>query len=237
MGDADVRSIDGSRWQDTLRAFVFSHLPDRPARILEVGCGKAGELALSLDAAGHEVVAVDPDAPEGAIFRRTVIEHLSEPEPFDVAVASRSLHHIADLDAALDKVVALLSPGGQVLVVEWGWDLVDDETIQWAFARMPPVEGEPVGWLQKAKTRWKEARSEEPELTFVGFVEAFALDEGFHDSRSMVAALEQRFQTASLEWGPYFFPYLVGTTEDDEMAAIARGELRATSFSYVGTCP
>ena len=152
MGDAVVRSIDGSRWQDALRAFVFSHLSDRPARILEVGCGKAGELALSLDAAGHEVVTVDPDAPEGAIFRRTVIEHLSEPAPFDVAVASRSLHHIADLDAALDKVVALLSPGGTVLVVEWGWDLVDDETIS----------GPSPECLRWAVSLWDGCRRREP---------------------------------------------------------------------------
>src|SRR5687768_9945052 len=79
-------------------AFVLSQLPPPPRRVLEVGCGR-GELALALDAAGYEVVAVDPDAPEGPIFRRTTIEELDEPGPFDAIVAAFSLHHVHDLDA------------------------------------------------------------------------------------------------------------------------------------------
>ena len=53
-------------------AFVLSALPPPPARVLEVGCG-AGELAFAIDAAGYDVVAVDPRAPAGPIFRQTTL--------------------------------------------------------------------------------------------------------------------------------------------------------------------
>ena len=65
--------------------------------MLEVGCG-AGELALAIDAAGYDVVAVDPRAPAGPIFRQTTLAELDDPGPFEVAVARYSLHHIHDLD-------------------------------------------------------------------------------------------------------------------------------------------
>ena len=93
--------------------------------MLEVGCG-SGELARALDAAGYEVVAVDPEAPAGPIFRRTTIEELDDPGPFDAAVASFSLHHVHDLDAGLDKLRRLLD--GALIVDEFGWDLLDEPT-------------------------------------------------------------------------------------------------------------
>ncbi len=58
--------------------------------------------------AGYDVVAIDPDAPDGEIFRRTTIEAFDDPGPFDAVVASLSLHHVHDLGAALDKLVRLL---------------------------------------------------------------------------------------------------------------------------------
>ena len=91
-----------------LVAFVLSALPPRPARVLEVGCG-AGHLARALDAAGYHVLAIDPEAPEGPIFRRTTLEELEGPEPFDAAVASYSLHHIKSLHTAIDRIADLLA--------------------------------------------------------------------------------------------------------------------------------
>jgi SAM-dependent methyltransferase len=93
--------------------------------VLEVGCGR-GELAFALDAAGYEVVAVDPEAPEGAIFRRTTIEDFEEPGSFDAVVAAFSLHHVEDLDLVLDKLRGLLD--GVLIVDEFGWDLLDEPT-------------------------------------------------------------------------------------------------------------
>jgi 2-polyprenyl-3-methyl-5-hydroxy-6-metoxy-1,4-benzoquinol methylase len=107
-----------------LAEFVLTELPPPPARVLEVGCG-SGELARELAARGYDVLAVDPEAPDGPIFRRTTIEELDVPGPFDAVFASRSLHHVDHLAAALDKIRALLSSRGTFVVDEFGWERLD----------------------------------------------------------------------------------------------------------------
>src|SRR5574340_490303 len=92
-------------------AFARRHLPAPPARLLEVGCGD-GRLALALAADGYDMVAIDPEAPEGEIFRRLSLEELDEPGAFDAAVASLSLHHVQDLESAATSLAALLRPEG-----------------------------------------------------------------------------------------------------------------------------
>jgi SAM-dependent methyltransferase len=101
--------------------FVLREVPPPPARVLEVGCGQ-GDLAHALAAAGYSVLAIDPEAPEGRIFRRATIEELDEAGPFDAVVASRSLHHVSDLLVALDKIAGLLRAGGILLIDEFGWE-------------------------------------------------------------------------------------------------------------------
>jgi 2-polyprenyl-3-methyl-5-hydroxy-6-metoxy-1,4-benzoquinol methylase len=104
--------------------FVLGELPSSPARVLEVGCG-SGELARALAEAGYEVLAIDPDAPEGQLFRRTKIEDVDSTETFDAVVAQLSLHHVADLGTALDKVVDLLAPQGRLVIDDFGWERLD----------------------------------------------------------------------------------------------------------------
>jgi SAM-dependent methyltransferase len=104
--------------------FVLHELPPPPARVLEVGCG-AGDLARELAAAGYDVLAIDPDAPHGSIFRRTTIEELGDAGPFDAVVASRALHHVFDLTAALEQTAAVLRTGGAVVIDDFAWERLD----------------------------------------------------------------------------------------------------------------
>jgi SAM-dependent methyltransferase len=108
--------------------FVLSQLPSTPARVLEVGCGE-GELARGLAAEGYDVVAIDPEAPDEPIFRRTTIEAFADPGPFDAVVASLSLHHVHDLGGVLDKLVRLLE--GTLILNEHAWDRLDPMTREW----------------------------------------------------------------------------------------------------------
>ena len=190
-------------------AFVLSGLPPPSARVLEVGCG-AGEVALALDAAGYDVVAVDPQAPEGPIFRRVPLEALADAGPFDAAVARYSLHHMHHLDAALRRIARLLAPGGTLVLEEFAWDRVDDATASWV--------GRQTG--QSAEAALEDWRAEHA---------------GLHGYDAMRHALDTRFTERSFEWRPYFHRSLARPElEADERDAIARGEMRAIGFGYVG---
>jgi len=118
-------------WQQRVEEFVLGQVGPPPAQVLEVGCGE-GELAHALARAGHSVTAIDPRAPEGPIFRRVGIEEFTDPGPFDHVVASLSLHHIENLGEALDKLADVLRTGGSLVVVEFGWDWIDEATGQGA---------------------------------------------------------------------------------------------------------
>jgi 2-polyprenyl-3-methyl-5-hydroxy-6-metoxy-1,4-benzoquinol methylase len=83
----------------TLKSFVENKLPVPWACILEVGCGQ-GDLARELAASGHDVVAFDPDAPEGELFQAASLEAFAEDGHFDAVIGSRALHHIPDLPDA-----------------------------------------------------------------------------------------------------------------------------------------
>jgi SAM-dependent methyltransferase len=186
---------------------VRAELPPPPVRVLEVGCG-SGELARALAADGYDVVAADPKAPEGAIFRRTTIERLDDEEPFDAAVASLSLHHVDDLGVVMAKVHSLLLPGAPFVVREFAWDLLDEPTARWDYARRG-LDGGLAEW-----------RAEHDDL------------HGFDALRS---ALASRFRERSFAWTPYLAEYK-GTEADvaDERRLIEAGEILAVGFVYVG---
>jgi 2-polyprenyl-3-methyl-5-hydroxy-6-metoxy-1,4-benzoquinol methylase len=108
--------------------FALSQLAEPPRRVLEVGCGREGGVAPALAAAGYDVLAIDPHAPEGPIYRQVTLEELDDPGPFDAVVAGRVLHHINPLASALDKLVALAP---LLILDEFAWNHMDEPTIDW----------------------------------------------------------------------------------------------------------
>src|SRR5919107_1717054 len=98
---------DPATWQRSVEEFVLDQIDAPPSRVLEVGCGE-GELARTLARGGHSVTAIDPQAPEGPIFRRARIEEFSDPTWFDHIVAILPLHHVEDLGMAVSNMADLL---------------------------------------------------------------------------------------------------------------------------------
>jgi SAM-dependent methyltransferase len=193
-----------------LVSFVLAALPRSPARVLEVGCG-AGKLARAMDVAGYQVIAIDPEAPAGPIFQRTRLEELRVASTFEAAVATYSLHHIEDVDAALDRITDLLVPHGCLVIEEFGWDRVDHATADW-YRRQKGEQS-----VESVLAEWRDEH------------------DGLHGYIEMRHALDEHFAEQSFEWRPYLHRCLKrDDLEPSEREAIARGEIHAVGFRYVG---
>jgi SAM-dependent methyltransferase len=110
--------------------FVCAHLASPPARVLDVGCGE-GALTRALIARGYDARGIDPKAPEGPAFERVALEDLRVERRYDVAIAVVSLHHVADLPAAVERLADAIVPGGLLLVDEFDREQLDPPTTAW----------------------------------------------------------------------------------------------------------
>jgi SAM-dependent methyltransferase len=210
-------------YQRAVAAFVLEQLPPPPVSVLEVGCGD-GELARELDAVGYEVVAIDPEAPDGAIFRSVRLEEFDHSGSFAVVVASLSLHHMGELGAAVDKIAGLLDPGGLLVLNEWDRGRFAGRTGRWYFHQRQALAA--VGREQAAI-----------EPTFEEWWDEWARRRSdVHPYSAMRPELDRRFSERLLEWVPYLYGYRLGVdVEPLERALIASGEIDAVGFRYVGT--
>ena len=206
----------------SFESFVLARITSA-ARVLEVGCG-AGDLARALAAAGHSVTAIDPDAPEGALFRKVSLEEFEEAGPFDAVVASRSLHHVPDLDAAVEKIDSLLVRGGLVVLDDYAKERFDRRTAAWYYEHRQTIAAgdgpEVPASLEECVRKWE------------------VDDSHIHGQAEMKAALDRRFREQFLAWVPYLWRDLEGAASlADEQAAIDAGTIAAMGFRYVGEAP
>lgn len=201
--------------------FVTTQLPP-PARLLEIGCGQ-GELARDLADAGYDVVAIDPQAPEGPLFRQVRLEEFTDSEGFDGVVASVSLHHIDDVAAALDKIVALLRPGGVLVLEEFANEHLAGPTARWYYHQRRSL----------AETGRTDA--EVPDDFDVWEREGAANRADIHAASEIRDQLGRRFAERFFEWTPYLYSWgLDDTVEALERRLIADGAIEATGFWYCG---
>ena len=195
--------------------FVLSQLPPPPARVLEIGCGTDGGVTPALAAAGYDVLGVDPRAPEGPLFRRVTLEEL-EPARYDAVVAACVLHHVADLDAALDKLAAAAP---LLILDEFAWELMDQPTIDWFEGqhRMLSLAGaEPPGPPDLAEWRREHA--------------------DLHPSGTLRRAVGVRYEERQFEWRPYLYRWLGGpATLELEQLLVDSDLIRPLGFRYAGT--
>jgi SAM-dependent methyltransferase len=219
------------RWLAAVWPFVREQLPPAPARVLEIGCGTLGGFVPALLDAGYQAVGVDPEAPEGSDYQRTEFEHYNPPWPVDGVVASLSLHHVADLDAALDRLQDVLAPAGALVVVEWAWERFDEATARWSFARLaPPASGAEPGWLHRHQQRWAASGQ-----SWDGYLREWVTEERLHPGEAILRGLETRFTRRHAADAPYLFADLADTSEADEQAAIDAGQIQAIGIRYTAT--
>jgi SAM-dependent methyltransferase len=117
-------------WAARLRAW----LPEPPADVADLGCG-TGSLSVLVAEAGHRVAGLDRSAPMvaaaeakaraagvDAAFRQG--DAAAPPYPAasaDVVLSRHVLWALPDPDEAVQRWVALLRPGGRLVLVEGHW--------------------------------------------------------------------------------------------------------------------
>jgi SAM-dependent methyltransferase len=221
--------------------FVLGSLPADRARILEIGCGD-GRLAHAMHRAGHDVTAVDPNAPQepvqgadGPVFHRGAFEEVTlAAGSFDIAVACMSLHHVDDLGPVLDRAAEALCRGGMLLVAEFGWERIDEPTGRWYAAHLPVPPRPDEGFLAEVCRSWQADLTAGRARPFDAYCEEWATkDEMLHDSARMLRGLRARFAERSLEWVPYLHEGL-DATEADEAEAVADGRIQAVGLQFTG---
>jgi SAM-dependent methyltransferase len=215
------------RWLAAVWPVVLGRLPAPPARVVEIGCGSLGGFVPMLHSAGYDAVGVDPNAPDGDSYRRVAFEEAELFTNVDAVVASTSLHHVAEPREVIARIARSLAKTGTLVVVEWASEDFDEPTARWCFDRLGP-DGEP-GWLHRRRDVWAASG-----LPWSDYLNGWAEAEGVHAAGTLLRLLDEHFEREHASRGPYFFPDLARATEEDELAAIERGEIRATRVDYVG---
>ena len=218
---------------DEVQGWVGGVLPGggRGLRVLEVGCGP-GVLAERLIRDGVQLTAIDVSEDQVAEARARGVPAIAsdflsfEGAPFDAVLFTRSLHHIAPLEAGITKIRTLVRPGGLLLADEFAHDEIDAATAAWFWdlqavlescgALAPDVprrhhgQGEHHGHGHHRKDgppaadpleRWQERHVHEPPL---------------HGARMMIEALETAFELRKQERGPYLHRYFSDRVDHGE---------------------
>ena len=113
---------------DPLGTWLPGALPQRGRRALDAGCG-SGRHTLVLADRFQEVVGIDLSAPmirlatarrsrPNIAYRHADLMSFADPDGFDLVLSVNALHHLADLDGALDHLRRLTRPAGLVVLVD-----------------------------------------------------------------------------------------------------------------------
>ncbi|MDN4477718.1 class I SAM-dependent methyltransferase [Demequina sp. SYSU T00039] len=156
MSEAPTERPDHQRWNYNIhyQRPLVADLPTAARTALDVGCGE-GYLARRLAERGLEVTAIDSDpaaiararaqghtvdlldsedsehpSPSPSITYRVGDVMTEELGTYDVVTAVTTLHHL-DLEAGLERLAALVAPGGRLVIVgiaasNWPQDLPRD---------------------------------------------------------------------------------------------------------------
>jgi SAM-dependent methyltransferase len=106
-----------------VRADLLPYLPERANDVLEIGCGRGLTGQLIQERLGCRVTGVELHptiaAEASARLSRVIVGDIGTVEidgHYDAIVASELIEHVADPDAVLRKLAALLAPGGRIVL-------------------------------------------------------------------------------------------------------------------------
>jgi ubiquinone/menaquinone biosynthesis C-methylase UbiE len=244
-----------------LWSLVAEVLPPAPARILDVGCG-TGALSLELARAGHEVTAIDADedaialaergAPAGRPGRVTyhhadVHDWSGDEAAFDVVVTTRTLHHLTEPAAALERMRRWLRPGGRLVCVDFLHDRFDRRAARWlaqvrgllevtgSYGADGLLPADPDVAADRIEWEW---------------VQEHVVEHQLNDADAIEGPLRRLFRAEAESWHPYlYWDVLVGLDIDDpamekatarlvaawEAALLTADELPSVLLRFVGT--
>ena len=193
--------------------------------VLDIGCGD-GSMVAALRPR-FAAVGVDPSASPTEHVQAIPFEQLDS-APFDVIVASLSLHHLADVPASIAALRRLSHPATRVLVREFDRELMDDpRALRW--------------WFHQRQARDVFAAEEEAHPlpgSFDEFVDRWRTMMQHHVMpwREVAGLLgEAGFVEEAVEWGPHWFRWGLGDAlRDAEMALIGSGDLRPVGVRWRG---
>jgi hypothetical protein len=176
-----------------------------------VGCGEEGGVTPALLAAGYEVLAIDPHAPEGASYRQTTLEEFDDSGPFAAAVAGRVLHHVDPLGPALDKLSALAP---LIVVDEFSSDRIDAAAEEWWAGR---YGAHPSPQAPSDLAEWRRAHR------------------GLHPYAVLRRELDLRYEVLDFHWRSYLYRWLRDPeTRASEELLIEQGVLQPIGYRYTG---
>jgi SAM-dependent methyltransferase len=216
--------------------------------VLEVGAGD-GEVSIALAGEGFDMTALDEslgrpagaDTPSVRWVETDFLAYHGEGE-YDAVLFTRSLHHIAPLELALDRALEALRPGGLLVAEEFAYDRVNLPTARWfydlesvlvAAGVLTPeteseAEGNPLG-------RWRREHAHDPPLA---------------TGHAIFAAARERFELSAAEETPYLYRYFCERLEISERGRrtgerilaletrlIRERDLAAAGIRFTGTAP
>lgn len=194
--------------QHTLQ-FLESITKRRPnLQFLEVGCGK-GHLAKALIDKGHQVLPIDVSE-EAVAFARSLGLSAKQTDIFGVKDSAfdgilfvQSLHHIDPLDQSLAQAARLLDKGGFVLVDDFAFNKIDENTAVWFQGVQNVLAAAGINAFHRIDI----------EKAFAHLMHHYA-EHGIHTGAELVRALRNVFGNVEIsEGGTYLYRYFVSKIE------------------------